>query len=117
MLFLADESCDAAVVRALRAAGHDVKSISETAPGLSDRAVLDRALTERRVLLTEDKDFGRLVFAGVPTGGVVLMRFPMPARSLLPAAIVDFVGTRGRDLHGSYFVVTPFRARIAQKHR
>jgi predicted nuclease of predicted toxin-antitoxin system len=117
VLFLADESCDAAVVRALRAAGHDVKSISETAPGSSDRAVLDRALTEQRVLLTEDKDFGKLVFAGIPTGGVILIRFPIAARSLLPGAIIDLVRTRGRDLHGAYFVVTPSRARIAQAHR
>jgi hypothetical protein len=30
MRFLADESCDFAVVRALRAAGHDVLAVAET---------------------------------------------------------------------------------------
>jgi len=33
MRFLADESCDFRVVRALRAAGHDVMAIAETGPG------------------------------------------------------------------------------------
>ncbi|MBI3080243.1 MAG: DUF5615 family PIN-like protein, partial [candidate division NC10 bacterium] len=32
MRFLADESCDFAVVRALRAAGHDVVAIAEVTP-------------------------------------------------------------------------------------
>ncbi len=48
MHFLADESCDFAVVRALRSAGHDVKAVSETAPGSED-VVIDLALAEERM--------------------------------------------------------------------
>jgi hypothetical protein len=33
MRFLADESCDFAIVRALRAAGHDVVAVTERLPG------------------------------------------------------------------------------------
>ena len=36
MLFLADESCDFVVVRALRKACHDVKAVAEMSPGISD---------------------------------------------------------------------------------
>jgi hypothetical protein len=32
MRLLADESCDFAVVRALRAAGHDVRAVADAAP-------------------------------------------------------------------------------------
>ena len=32
MLFLADESCDFAVVRALRGAGHDVLAVADVSP-------------------------------------------------------------------------------------
>ncbi len=63
MRFLADESCDFAVVRALRAAGHDVLAIAELTPRAEDDAVTDLAVREERLLLTEDKDFGRLVYA------------------------------------------------------
>ena len=59
MRFLADESCDFGIVRALRAAGHDVKAVAEAALGAADAVVLELAARERRVLLTEDKDFGR----------------------------------------------------------
>ena len=40
MRFLADESCDFAVVRALRAEGHAVKAVSEVAAGASDEKVI-----------------------------------------------------------------------------
>jgi predicted nuclease of predicted toxin-antitoxin system len=61
MRFLADESCDAALVRALRAARHGVISIAQTSAGVADRVVLELAMTGERVLLTRDKDFGELV--------------------------------------------------------
>ena len=60
---LADENCDFAVVRALRKAGHDFVAISEVAPRVNDEVVITRCVCERRLLLTEDKDFGQLVFA------------------------------------------------------
>lgn len=59
MRFLADESCDFAIVRALRAEGFDVLAISELSPRASDETVIDLAVRENRVLLTEDKDFGQ----------------------------------------------------------
>jgi len=111
--FLADESCDFAVVRALRAAGHDVKAIEEVCPGIPDEEVMRIGAQERRVLLTEDKDFGWLVFAG--TGGsasVIFIRFPMQTRSMLPETIVGFVKQAGSKLIGSYAVVEPGRMRL-----
>ena len=55
MRFLADESCDFAVVRALREAGHDVAVVRELSPGVADEVVIDFAVRENRILLTEDK--------------------------------------------------------------
>jgi predicted nuclease of predicted toxin-antitoxin system len=81
MRFLTDECCDQALVQALRADGHDVLSVSEITPRAEDPHVIRLALRERRVLLTEDKDFGRLVYAhGEKTIGVIFLRFPASAR-------------------------------------
>jgi len=44
MRFLADESCDFIVVKALRAAGHDVLIVSEIAPRAEDSEVIELAL-------------------------------------------------------------------------
>lgn len=44
MRFLADESCDFAVVRALREAGHEVVGIAEISPRATDEAVVEIAV-------------------------------------------------------------------------
>jgi predicted nuclease of predicted toxin-antitoxin system len=58
--WLADECVAAPVVVFLRAAGHDVLYVAEAAAGLSDLDVIGLAFQEKRILLTEDKDFGIL---------------------------------------------------------
>jgi len=74
MRFLADESCDFSVVRALRAAGHDVLAVSEIQQRSVDRELMRFAYAEDRA---EDKDFGWVTFvAHVDGPGVVLIRFP-----------------------------------------
>jgi predicted nuclease of predicted toxin-antitoxin system len=59
--FLADESCDFAVVLALRNFGFDVATVSDVSPGVDDGWVIDLAVSEERMVITEDKDFGQLV--------------------------------------------------------
>ena len=59
MRFLADESCDFSVVRALRSADHDVVAIAEVFPREEDDAVMERAVRGGSILITEDKDFGQ----------------------------------------------------------
>ena len=48
--------------RLLASLGHDVVSALDTDPRASDEALLSLALRDQRVLVTEDKDFGELVF-------------------------------------------------------
>lgn len=115
MRFLADESCDFAVVRALRIAGHDVKAVAEAALGATDRVVIELALHEQRVLLTEDKDFGQLVFAaGASTSGVIFIRYSATARSRLPQIVLDLVNKEKERLAGSFVVIQPSRIRISR---
>lgn len=116
MRFLADESCDFLVVRALQAAGHDVLAVAETARGATDTVVLSLARERGRVLLTEDKDFGRLVYAaGQGALGVVLFRFPARSRGLLEAAALSAVSRLGPRLGSSFTVVEPGRVRVSER--
>lgn len=113
MRFLADESCDAAVVRAVHEAGHDVTPVRDTMRGANDQSVLDAALRQQRVVLTEDKDFGELVFArSAPALGVLLLRYPAAARDRVAQRVVDFVAVRGAELVGSFVVIGPSRTRV-----
>lgn len=117
-LFLADESCDFAVVRALRSAGYDVTAICESAPQTQDPDVIALAARERRVLLTEDKDFGQLVYAELrDSSGVILIRFPASEREALPGAMLETVKELGDRLAGIFVVLTPRRIRIGRDPR
>jgi predicted nuclease of predicted toxin-antitoxin system len=116
--FLADESCDLAVVRALRATGHDVTAVAEFVGGADDPTVADLAVAEHRVLLTEDKDFGQLVYAaGHAHVGVMLIRFPAGARRGVGAAVLDAVRRFGERLIGAFSVVEPGRVRLGRPPR
>jgi predicted nuclease of predicted toxin-antitoxin system len=113
--FLADESCDFAVVRALRAAGHDVTAVASVERGLTDDAVAHLALTEGRMLLTEDRDFGQLVYArSRQTAGVVYIRYPSQARQRLGDDVVALVERQSSGLAGAFVVMQPGRARISR---
>ena len=115
MRFLADESCAFAVVRALRAAGFDVLCISESTPRAGDSEVIGLALREESILLTEDKDFGRLVYShGQETLGVIFLRFPTFARRQISKDVVNLVKQQGEKLAGSFITVQPGRIRISR---
>jgi predicted nuclease of predicted toxin-antitoxin system len=115
MRFLADESCDFSVVRALRAAEYDVVAIAELAPQTADPEVIELSVRERRVLLTEDKDFGQLVYAGAhESNGVVLIRFPSANRADLPSKALQAIQSLGDRLLGAFIVLEPNRVRIGR---
>ena len=114
MRFLADECCDFAAVRILRAHGHDVLAVSEFQHSSVDKEVMELALAEDRILLTEDKDFGWLVFAGrMESPGVILIRFPASARRLLAEAVLKVVSEYASELGGAFVVLRPGEARVS----
>jgi predicted nuclease of predicted toxin-antitoxin system len=116
MNLLADESCAGPVVRALREAGHDVIAIAEVARGATDEQVLERAVNEKRVLITEDRDFGELVYArGRTSAGVILGRFPNRARRAKPATVVEAVAKLGLRLRDAFTVIEAGRVRRSSR--
>jgi len=111
--FLADECCDFLIVRTLRLAEYDVLSVAESYPSASDHQVLRHATKKKRILLTEDKDFGEWVFAhGENVSGVILIRFPANARRQLAEEIKSLVDIHGLELLRNFVVLEPGRARI-----
>ncbi len=76
MRLIANENMSGSVIRTLRERGHDVLSVKESMRAASDEAILARAQSEQRIVLTNDKDFGALAFRyGLPAScGVVLFR-------------------------------------------
>lgn len=109
---LADENIAAPMVSALREAGWDILYIPERTPGVTDDEILALARTERRVLLTEDKDFGDLVFRlerDVP--GVVLLRLPERVWDERLPRVKEALTRRAETLLGTYTVIEQNRIR------
>ena len=113
MRFLADECCDAGLVDALRNDGYDVLYAVESLCGATDEALLRRAFAESRILLTEDKDFGDLVYRlRKPAYGVVLLRFDTADRAMKITRLRSLLRQEIERLPGSFVVLEVDKVRI-----
>lgn len=115
MKFLADESCDFIIVKTLRKAGYDVIATAEDSPGISDTEIIHKTISDGRILLTEDKDFGQLAFANRPlTQTIILLRFPAKARKDISKTVLEFIQKHSSDMQGCFAVLQPGRIRITR---
>src|SRR6266851_8296764 len=83
MRFLLDKSAELRLAAFLREHGHDVTAVAvDYRASIKDQQVLAIAQAEDRILITNDTDFGELVFKQrQPHSGVILFRFsdlPLP---------------------------------------
>jgi predicted nuclease of predicted toxin-antitoxin system len=72
---LVDVSAGQAVADALTALGHEVAFVRDRNAAMPDTEILAWAVSERRLVVTMDKDFGELVYrSGEAHAGVLLLR-------------------------------------------
>ena len=96
---------------------HDVLSASETAPRATDSALLALAYDEDRVLITEDKDFGELVFVHRLPHPCIIRFVDMQVAEKV-AAMRELLEHHGDSMHeGALIVVTRSRVRIRTGRR
>jgi predicted nuclease of predicted toxin-antitoxin system len=104
--FLADECCDTGLVASLRKDGHDVLYVTEKKAGAIDDEILSDAYKEERILITEDKDFGELVYRfKKPTYGIVLLRVDVHERHIKWSRLKRLIDDYGTKLQGHFTVV------------
>lgn len=113
MRFLADEGVDAAIVSAIRSDGHDVRWMAEELEGSTEDVVLDTAVTDARILITEDKDFGELVFRQrLHHNGIVLVRVDGIANDRKGRIVAQAVSEYQAHLAGAFTVIQHATIRI-----
>ena len=113
MKFLVDECTGASVVACLRDKGHDAVAVVEVMPEASDEDVLHRAVAEDRIVVTNDKDFGELVYrSGWEHRGIVLLRLrdESPENKVRIMKIV--LAQVGERLQNHYIVATEKGIRV-----
>ena len=107
MKFIADVNVEKSIVDCLRDMGCDVKWIPEYNPAISDSQLLKTANKEKRILITNDKDFGELIFRqNQITTGVILFRIRGQKPSLKIHHIKSLVQQFGDKLLHHFIVVT-----------
>lgn len=113
MKFFVDENLPRIIVEWLRAGGHDVVSAAESSPGETDTAWAELAFRDQRILLTQDKDFGALIYRnGLATHGVVLLRLDEFVAAEILARFQEVWSVIEVNPTGRFIVVTETRVRV-----
>lgn len=114
MRFLLDESTDARLAAWLRSLDHDVTAIAADHPAsLKDQDVLAIARREQRILITDDRDFGELIFARrQPHRGVIYLRLGEYADLRIKKDRIAHVLKHYADVLDRFLVVTRRHVRV-----
>jgi predicted nuclease of predicted toxin-antitoxin system len=112
MRLLLDSCLCAAAVGDLRALKHDVVWVAEWPRDPGDEEILNQANSEKRVLVTLDKDFGELaVVFGNPHQGILrIVNFRASQQGSIIERVIESHGTELEA--GAIVTVEPGRIRI-----
>jgi predicted nuclease of predicted toxin-antitoxin system len=113
MRFLVDECTGPTVAKWLKSLGHDVYSVYEKSKGSNDETILKITNKEKYILITNDNDFGELIFRHKkPHKGIILLRLddnrPDNKITILDKLLKSF----SKQLENNFVVVTEKKVRI-----
>ncbi len=114
MRFLVDECLSKHFVTYLRNAGHDVIWVQEVCPAADDQSVLALATAEGRIVVSQDWDFGELVFRfALPAKGVVIVPVQAFDDTLdgIAAYATGVIQHLGESCIGTLTVIEPHKTR------
>ena len=113
MRLIVNENIANSVIQGLRQRGWDVLAVKESMRGADDTAILNRAESEQRLVVTQDKDFGELAFKyRLPAScGVILFRLSGADPSSDNQRVPEVIESR-TDWAGNFSVVTDDRIRM-----
>ncbi len=110
---LADENIDCRIIQSLRQAGFVVISVREDYRGLHDRKILEIAKEKGLIIITEDKDFGELIYSYKAVNvGVIFLRYHSSVRKAIVTSLLSVIRQHGPALSNKFSVITPKKIRI-----
>lgn len=114
MRFLVDECTGSRVATWLAENGHEVYSVYDEARGSTDNEILTKAYAETWILITNDKDFGELIFREHrPHHGVVFLRLDDERSSAKISALEKLLENHAERIPDRFVVVTDSQVRFA----
>jgi predicted nuclease of predicted toxin-antitoxin system len=111
--FLIDVGVGRAVEDLLRYHGYDMKAVRDINPSAKDCDILDIAVSEGRMVITMDKDFGELVHKLLKQhSGVLILRMEDAKGSEKADVVSKVLATFANEIVGKFCVYQDGRLRI-----
>ena len=115
MRFLVDECTGSKVAQWLRDENHEVFSVFDEARGMTDDEVLTKAFSENWILITNDKDFGEMVFREQRKHhGVVFLRLDDERAANKIEVLRRLLKSYAEKLSEAFVVATETKVRFAR---
>jgi len=115
MRFLVDECTGPHVARWLNGEGYETFSVFDEARGMADPDVLEKALSENWILITNDKDFGEMVFRERrPHHGVIFLRLNDERSTNKIDVIRRLLAKHSDKIADRFVIVTETKVRFAR---
>src|SRR6266498_319744 len=112
-MIIADENVERYWIELLRNSGFNVFSVKESYPGIKDLELIGLVKQKQGVLLTEDKDFGELVFAySIKNFSVIFLRYDQPKYDLIQDKLLDVVEKFYESEETFFITITKNKIRI-----
>ncbi|MDI6821538.1 MAG: DUF5615 family PIN-like protein [Actinomycetota bacterium] len=114
MKFLIDENIGQSVVHYLAEKGHNIiVATTKELASREDSFLLDYAFRTNRVIITNDKDFGFLIYRQrLPVRGIILFRFVQESPSLKIAALETILSKKPTQILDHFIVASEGKIRI-----
>lgn len=117
MKIVADESVDFGIILKLRQKNIEVISIAEDSSGIKDEEVLNIAVNNQCLLITEDKDFGELTYRlKLDHKGILLVRVSDIPRNERIELVAELIEKHFDELCDNFSVIDKRRLRIKTRH-
>lgn len=116
MRFLVDECTGPSVARWLQDQDHEVFSVFDEARGVNDDTIIGKALEERWILITDDKDFGDKIYRdGRLHRDVILLRLENERPESKIRVLSQLLERYSSRIPESFIVVTEKQVRFAKR--
>lgn len=113
--FLVDESSGRKVAETLLQDGFDAISAIRLMRSAKDKVILKKAVNDDRILITNDKDFGELIYRQrLEHRGVILLRLAIDTPQRRIKVIRSLISRYDERLKRKFVVVTESKVRIRE---
>jgi|SRR3989338_874902 len=111
--FLIDESSGKKLAGFLKEKGFDAVYVGDWLKGADDEAILQKSNQEDRILITNDSDFGELIFRWKkPSSGIIFLRLMTDNPSNRLKVALFLIQTLNKKLKKRFIVASENKVRI-----